>query len=101
MKDYKSFKRQILKDKVIRKSYKELGPEFEIITLLIKKRLIRGLSQAELAKRKPAKIAKITSLSNRRISSFMKKCRCLHRHFAQIVDFKGVLCFVMKESFSG
>ena len=51
MKDYKSFKRQILKDKVIRKSYKELGPEFEIITLLIKKRLIRGLSQAELAKR--------------------------------------------------
>lgn len=51
MKNYKAFRKQALKDKAVRRSYEELGPEFEIIALLIKKRLTRGLSQAELAER--------------------------------------------------
>ena len=49
MKDYIRFRGQILKDKKIKRAYEELAPEFEIITLLIKRRLERGLSQGELA----------------------------------------------------
>ena len=51
MKSYAKFKSQILRNREIKKSYDELGPEFEIIALLIRRRLERGFSQGELAER--------------------------------------------------
>ncbi|MEK7451878.1 MAG: helix-turn-helix transcriptional regulator [Patescibacteria group bacterium] len=51
MKSYTSFKSQMLKDKVIKKTYNELEPEFVVIEKLIVQRLKRGMTQAGLAKK--------------------------------------------------
>jgi ribosome-binding protein aMBF1 (putative translation factor) len=51
MKSYSNLKNRLLKDAEIKKQYEELGPEFAVIELMIKKRLNRGLSQAALAKK--------------------------------------------------
>ena len=39
MKSYKIIKNQLLKNKSIKKSYNELGLEFELIQLILEKRL--------------------------------------------------------------
>lgn len=51
MKSYKDLKKQLLKDKDIKKTYKELGPEFELVQLIIEKRNQKGFTQAQLAKK--------------------------------------------------
>ncbi|OGE82442.1 MAG: hypothetical protein A3B10_03175 [Candidatus Doudnabacteria bacterium RIFCSPLOWO2_01_FULL_44_21] len=51
MQSYKYFKAQLLKDKTIKKAYKELGPEFVLVKMLIEKRLKQGLTQTELARK--------------------------------------------------
>lgn len=51
MKNYKTFKKQLLKDNSIKKAYNELGPEFTLVEKLIEKRLKQGWTQQELAKR--------------------------------------------------
>ncbi len=51
MNNYSKFKKQILKNPAVKKEYEKLGPEFEIISLLIKKRIDQGLSQGELAEK--------------------------------------------------
>ena len=51
MKNYLKFKKQLLKDKEIKQTYEELGPEFEIIKLFIQWRFNRGISQRDLARR--------------------------------------------------
>ena len=51
MKSYKILKSKLLKDKKVKKTYDEIGPEFMVIEKLIDRRLKKGLSQAELAKR--------------------------------------------------
>ncbi len=49
MNNYKTFKKQLLKDKEINKTYKDLGPEFAVVEMIIAKRLKEGLTQKELA----------------------------------------------------
>ena len=49
MKSYSQFKKELLKNSGVRRVYEELGPEFEIIALLIKTRLEKKMSQRELA----------------------------------------------------
>ncbi len=51
MNSYNSFKKKLLKDPLIKQAYAELEPEFALATLLIKKRLARGMTQAQLAKK--------------------------------------------------
>ena len=51
MKSFTSFKKEALRDPVVKKYYDELGPEFAIISLLIEHRLKNGLTQADLAKK--------------------------------------------------
>lgn len=51
MKNYQSFKKRLLKDKVVKKAYDELGPEFALVEMIIEKRLKRGLTQKQLAKK--------------------------------------------------
>jgi predicted transcriptional regulator len=49
MKTYNNLKNKLLKDKAIKKAYDELGPEFAVIRMIIKKRTQRGLTQQQLA----------------------------------------------------
>jgi len=48
---FKDLKRRLLKDKEIKKAFDELGPEFDLIEMIIKKRIARGLTQKQLAKK--------------------------------------------------
>jgi len=62
MKSFKTFKRQLLRDKKIKKAYDELGPEFALVQMIIEKRNERGLTQAALAKKLGTKQSAISRL---------------------------------------
>ncbi len=62
MKSYKTFKKQLLKDQEIKKNYDELGPEFELIQMIIEKRIEQNLTQSELAKKIGTKQSAISRL---------------------------------------
>ena len=51
MAKYNDFKSKLLKDKAVKRAYAELGPEFALVEMIIEKRLQRGLTQADLAKK--------------------------------------------------
>jgi ribosome-binding protein aMBF1 (putative translation factor) len=46
---FKKFKAKALKDPVVKVEYEVLGPEYEVVKTIIKERVRRGWSQAELA----------------------------------------------------
>ena len=51
MANYNDLKKKLLKDKAVKKAYAELGLEFALVEMIIEKRLQRGLTQADLAKK--------------------------------------------------
>jgi len=76
MKTYSKFKKEILKNQKVRVAYHALGPEFEIITSLIKRRLEKGFTQQELAERvgtQQLAIARLESGSYNPSLDFLKK----------------------------
>jgi len=60
MKNYRQFKYRLLKNPQIKKAYKELGPEFEVVTLLLEMRLKKHITQREVAKRAGTKQSAIS-----------------------------------------
>jgi len=64
MKNYKRLKAKLLKDKQIKKTYGELGSEFELIHLIIQRRISRGFTQNDLAKRIGTKQSAISRLES-------------------------------------
>ena len=75
-KTYKQFKRELLKDKRIRQAYERFGPEFAVIEMIIKKRIERGLSQKELARKigtKQSAISRLESGTYNPSLSFLQK----------------------------
>ena len=76
METYSQFKKEALKKRKIRAAYEALGPEFEIMAALIKRRLEKGLTQKELAKRvgtKQSSIARLESGTYNPSLNFLKK----------------------------
>lgn len=75
-KNYKQFKKELLKDEQIRQSYEMLGPEFAVIEMIIRKRIKKGLSQSELAQKigtKQSAIARFESGNYNPTLSFLQK----------------------------
>ena len=64
MKNYKQIKTELLKDEDIKNVYKELGPEFALIEMIIKKRIKKGLTQGELAEKISTKQSAISRLES-------------------------------------
>lgn len=66
MRDFKHFKARMLRNKDVKKKYDELGPEFALISLLIKKRIETGLTQEQLAHKIGTKQSAIARLESGR-----------------------------------
>jgi len=64
MKSYKQLKIKLLKDKETSKAYNNLGPEFALIELIIKRRIEQGLTQKELAKKIDTKQSAVSRLES-------------------------------------
>ncbi|MDR3642367.1 MAG: helix-turn-helix transcriptional regulator [Candidatus Doudnabacteria bacterium] len=76
MRSFKAFKKQLLKDPKFKKAYDNLGPEFELVKMLIKKRLEQKLTQAQLAKKigtKQSAISRLEQGSYNPSINFLKK----------------------------
>lgn len=64
MENYKQFKAKLLEDKGIQGAYKKLGPEFELIQMIIRQRIKSGLTQKELAQKIGTKQSAISRLES-------------------------------------
>jgi len=64
MKDFNEIKKRLLRNKEFRDEYERLGPEFELVRLLIRKRLEKGLTQHELARKIGTKQSAISRLES-------------------------------------
>lgn len=64
MENFNEIKRRLLRDREFRKEYERLGPEFELVRMLIKKRTERGFTQGELARRIGTKQSAISRLES-------------------------------------
>ena len=76
MKSYKTLKRQLLKHKSIRREYEKLETESMLAKLVIEKRLAKGLTQTDLARKigtKQSAIARLESGNYNPSLIFMRK----------------------------
>ncbi len=76
MRSFSAFKKNALKNKEVREAYEKLGPEFALIEMIIEKRMAKGLTQAQLAKKigtKQSAIARLESGSYNPSISFLQK----------------------------
>lgn len=62
MKSFQDFKKEALKDPEVKKAYDDLRLEFEIAAAVIEKRLKKGLTQSQLAKKIGTKQSAISRL---------------------------------------
>ena len=81
MKSFKQFKKEQLRDPEMKKYYDELGPEYAIIEAMLRKRMEKGLTQAQLARKigtKQSAIARLESGTyNPSLSLLRKVARAL------------------------
>jgi len=75
-KTYKQFKKALLKDKKIKEAYEKLGPEFAVIEMIIGRRIKKGLTQKELARKigtRQSAISRLESGTYNPSLSFLQK----------------------------
>jgi ribosome-binding protein aMBF1 (putative translation factor) len=73
--EFKKFKAELLRDPGTKKAYDALEPEFALITSLIEKRLKKGLTQQQLAKKLKTKQPVISRLEQGTYNPSMKFLR--------------------------
>lgn len=76
MTTYTKLKTEMLKDSKVKKAYNEMGLEFSIIRQILDKRLKRGISQKDLAKKIGTGQSAISRLESGKYNptiSFLKK----------------------------
>jgi len=66
MKSFKQFKNQLLKDPKVKVEYDKLTPEYQLVQAVIRKRIQRGLSQSQLAKKAGTQQSAISRLESGR-----------------------------------
>lgn len=64
MRSFKALKAELLKDPKVKKAYDELGPEFELASMFIRKRIEKGLTQSQLARKVGTKQSAISRLES-------------------------------------
>lgn len=64
MESYKNLRTELLKNKEFKKAYDALGPEFELIAMIIDKRIKKGMTQAALARKVGTKQSAIACLES-------------------------------------
>lgn len=64
MKSYNILKNKLLKDKEIHEAYDKIAPEFMLAQAIIKKRIAKGLTQVELARKMKTKQSAISRLES-------------------------------------
>lgn len=62
MEKFESFKNRLLKQRGLNQAYNDLGPEFEVVQMIIKQRIKAGLTQTQLAKKLGTKQSAISRL---------------------------------------
>lgn len=76
MRNWKTLKKELLKNPQVAQEYKKLEPHYQLISQLIEARLKKGLTQKELAKKigtKQSAIARLESGSANPTISFLEK----------------------------
>jgi len=76
MLDWKTHRKQLLKDPEVRKALKETGLEYQIARNIIKARIEKGLTQQQLAKKLNTKQSVISRVENAKTIpslSFLKR----------------------------
>lgn len=76
MKNYKQLKAKLLKNKEVKRVYDNLGPEFGLIEIIIKRRIEKGLTQKELARKidtKQSAVSRLESGSYNPSIAFLRK----------------------------
>jgi len=76
MKSYQQIKKNLLKNTRVLKAYADLEPEFALVQMIIEKRLKRGLTQAQLARKigtKQSAIARLESGTYNPTFNFLTK----------------------------
>jgi predicted transcriptional regulator len=51
MKSYRQLRAKLLRNKKVRRAYEDLAPEFAFVRMIIQKRVEKGLTQKELARK--------------------------------------------------
>ena len=87
---FQALKKRLLKNQEFRAEYEKLGPEFELIHAIIKKRTEKGFTQEALAK----KIGKKQSAIARLESGFSNPTFALLRDVAHALDSEVKISFV-------
>lgn len=76
MKNWKTFKKELLQDKRVAQEYKKLEPHYQLISQLIEARIKRGLTQEELARKigtRQSAIARLESGNANPTIAFLEK----------------------------
>lgn len=64
MKDWKTLKKELLRDSLVAKEYKKLEPKYLLISQLIEARIKKGLTQKELAQKIGTKQSAVARLES-------------------------------------